>query len=798
MSRIALLCAIFTFNLLNLPMLVASPAPVVFRVSEGVAPGGIVSLYGEDLTGDLRVRVAETGTIVKAVQQDVAGQFVRFVMPKSNPGVYTLQVSNDGGKTWGSNPVFVNRPTPRWISEEAAYPEMRLQLMGRNLDAAEYHGISRTEVRLVGADGTTTRIIVPDRVTPYCVGFVVPNDLPLDSYHVEVRTNSAGLGRDFVRLSDEEGKDATLAIIAAPDDALARELGVAWARDFNWKNVVNVKTQFGAKGDGKTDDTTAIQAALDDAAKKGGGVVFLPKGTYRFTGLRLDKGVILKGEDNAKSVLQFTLNAPRLDGTEYMVFQSVGLGHTQGLLGFARLGIEFAHDLNPAVRVRMFNLGDSAWPMDLKRLTASRIFLYGNRIDIPFVSTKWTGMYINGAGPVLIAKNHWKASSPAWSHGIKRNLVCRDNTFEFANEQVSFSSDRMIFENNVMIGHFVPGITSSLHGLFTESWVGYNVWNEYVAGNTCRNMNYVPGNDGEAFALDSPGFYMIGDVLKATGSTVEFREDSVAKSGSIGWNLEWQAVVIKGRGLGQLQRVHQHIDQGGKTKLHQLTVSPTWDIPPDGTSEIAVVRMHTGVVLENNTATDCCGPTVQFYHCAYDCVASGNIGVNTMGVINYGGFWGNPNTPGQDRSAMMTYFTKVRDCRVSGASARFKNTWIGERGEDTLAASGSYATCLYGTEYRDNVVDRRGCEALFDYDNKNPAGFCVTLVTGQNSGRSILAPLFENCAVQNSKYGYAINCPACAETLVSGPRFSGVTSEPILDKGTRTRVLRKEDPDGGK
>jgi hypothetical protein len=770
-------------------VLASQPSPVVFRVSEGVAPGGIVSLYGEDLTGDLQVRVAETGTVVKPVQQDAAGQFARFVMPESAPGVYTLRVSNDGGKTWASKSICLNGPTPRWLSEETAYPRMRLQLIGRNLDAAEYHGISKTEVRLLGADGRVARMVAPDRVTPYCTGFVVPQDLPLGSYYVEVRTNSAGLGREFVRLIDEEGKDARLTIVAAPEDALPRELGVAWANDFNWKNVVNVKTQFGAKGDGKTDDTATIQSALEHATKMGGGVVFIPKGTYRFTGLRLDKGVVLKGEDNAKSVLQFTLNSPRLDGTEYMVFQSVGLGHTQGLIGFAHLGIEFDPGLNPDVRVRLFNLGDSAWPMDLRRLSASRIFLYGNRIDIPFISTKWAGMYINGAGPVLIAKNHWKASSPAWSHGIKRNLVCRDNTFEFANEQVSFSSDRMIFENNVMIGHFVPGITSSLHGLFTESWCGYNVWNEYIAGNTCRNMNYVPGNDGEAFALDSPGFYIIGDVLKATGSTVEFREDSVAKSGSIGWNLEWQAVVIKGRGLGQLRRVRQHLDQDGKPKIHQLTVAPAWDIPPDGTSKIAVVRMHTGVVLENNTVTDCCGPTVQFYHCAYDCVASGNIGVNTMGVINYGGYWGNPNTLGQDRSAMMTYFTKVRGCGVSGASARFKNTWMGERGEDTLAASGSYATCLYGSEYRDNVVDRRGCEALFDYDNKNPAGFCVTLVTGQSNGRSILAPLFENCAVQNSKYGYAVNCSACTATLISGPRIVGITSDAIFDKGKETKVL---------
>lgn len=44
--------------------------------------------------------------------------------------------------------------------------------------------------------------------------------------------------------------------------------------------VFNVKA-YGAAGDGSADDTAEIQAALDDAAAVGGGVVFLPKGNYK-------------------------------------------------------------------------------------------------------------------------------------------------------------------------------------------------------------------------------------------------------------------------------------------------------------------------------------------------------------------------------------------------------------------------------------------------------------------------------------------------------------------------------------
>jgi hypothetical protein len=46
-----------------------------------------------------------------------------------------------------------------------------------------------------------------------------------------------------------------------------------------FQSVVSVK-DFGATGDGTTDDTTAIQAAVDAVGAAGGGTVFFPAGTY--------------------------------------------------------------------------------------------------------------------------------------------------------------------------------------------------------------------------------------------------------------------------------------------------------------------------------------------------------------------------------------------------------------------------------------------------------------------------------------------------------------------------------------
>lgn len=56
--------------------------------------------------------------------------------------------------------------------------------------------------------------------------------------------------------------------------------------------LLNVK-DFGAKGDGVTNDRAAIQAAIDQAASVGGGIVFLPVGTYIASGLVMKSGVTL-------------------------------------------------------------------------------------------------------------------------------------------------------------------------------------------------------------------------------------------------------------------------------------------------------------------------------------------------------------------------------------------------------------------------------------------------------------------------------------------------------------------------
>lgn len=69
----------------------------------------------------------------------------------------------------------------------------------------------------------------------------------------------------------------------------------AHAAGEGWTSV----RRFGAKGDGTTIDSDAINRAIDDVAKRGGGTVYIPAGTYACYTIRLKSRITLYLENGA-------------------------------------------------------------------------------------------------------------------------------------------------------------------------------------------------------------------------------------------------------------------------------------------------------------------------------------------------------------------------------------------------------------------------------------------------------------------------------------------------------------------
>jgi hypothetical protein len=115
---------------------------------------------------------------------------------------------------------------------------------------------------------------------------------------------------------------------------------------------------FGAQGDGKTDDTAAFQKALDTAGRAGGGVVLAPRGNYFFAGhLNVPNAVTLKGIFESvpahNGIRDPGLPKPTDDGTALLVSENRGqedgpafitLNHNSTLKGL----VIFYPDQDPA------------------------------------------------------------------------------------------------------------------------------------------------------------------------------------------------------------------------------------------------------------------------------------------------------------------------------------------------------------------------------------------------------------------------------------------------------------------
>src|ERR1019366_9415118 len=124
---------------------------------------------------------------------------------------------------------------------------------------------------------------------------------------------------------------AGAAATVAPLAASAQEHNVAAAQDTGWFNV----RQFGAKGDGASVDSPAINRAIDAAAAAGGGTVYFSAGVYLSysirlkskVGLYLDRGaVILAGPTPLDGTATGGYDAAEPQG-EWEPFQDYGHNH---------------------------------------------------------------------------------------------------------------------------------------------------------------------------------------------------------------------------------------------------------------------------------------------------------------------------------------------------------------------------------------------------------------------------------------------------------------------------------------
>jgi hypothetical protein len=208
---------------------------------------------------------------------------------------------------------------------------------------------------------------------------------------------------------------------------------------------------FSAAGDGKADDTRALQSALDHAGQRGGGVVYLPPGEYRLTApVQVPAGVELRGAVGRGFIRQgretctLAISGARPEGDVEAAPAATTLGDGAGIRG---LSIVYPDQGRSAARLTPYpwtirGNGAGVWVIDLMLLNVwNGIDLATHRCDRHLVRGVWgtafrRGLVVGGCsqdgrlehiawsyGPALEAGRGYDQGKPLGSPEDKATLI---------------------------------------------------------------------------------------------------------------------------------------------------------------------------------------------------------------------------------------------------------------------------------------------------------------------------------------------------------------------------------------
>lgn len=246
---------------------------------------------------------------------------------------------------------------------------------------------------------------------------------------------------------------------------------------------ISVK-DFGAKGDGLTVDTTAIQAALNRVAALGGGTVYFPPGTYIIDQLLSNTvtGVSLKGAGSQVSILK-------------------GTNTTLGLLAFTGSnGFSMAD-------MRLTNATTSTGKA-LSLTTCSKVLLTDLLVD-----GYYTGIYSSNTDTLTLIACTSVSPSAASTAGRPLKLDSSTSTVRiFGGEYVGPASGGYDLEvvsfidTLVSTGAYYPSQISLGNGGRGVSFIGNNIAFGFVFGGSAMPDNFCQvgnGPDGNIGSLVS-------------------------------------------------------------------------------------------------------------------------------------------------------------------------------------------------------------------------------------------------------------------------------------------------------
>lgn len=674
------------------------------------------------------------------------------------------------GSGW-SKPFVVNRPRAQWLSPRVQEPGEVVRIFGRTFAWTYQLPPAQVFIRRAGGrelaplrqahdhreDGHTER---------WCLAAWLPEEIAPGEYELFVHGRHGG----------QHGWSEPLG------------LTVASAKPTVGPRV-NVR-DLGAKGDGLTDDTEALEQALDQAA--GGGTVLLPPGAYAVSRtVEIPEHVSIRGAGMHASTIcnlerpalhpQSATGAPRplgpalLHGMGHFTLQDLTVRFTPATGNVLAIGrdLTFVEDVT-LLRVRLESRQD-----------------YGLAKTHPYTSRPLSTFSCR-----LLRMIRCETYGPGGVLCARKMEDCRFSQNRFVTDRrwrgLAFKfwgAERCIFEDNVMSG--------DTRGFVMQTSFGVNYRN-FIAGNTVERT-VLGGNAGETYLVEGAGYLYESRVAGAGAGTVTTERWATVRGrpAEAEHVVERFVVVARGRGFGQWRRI-----VAAEPSTRTLEVDRAWLVPPDASSTVVVMNGLIETVFVNNQEVDSGKGLYLYYAGAINNIVDRHICDRSLGVVLMTrDDRQEPESSKHDTSPDL--FNLIRECRIHdgggivvGAGGRmpleddahlpaacFGNRVIGNEILRTKPFSGAQ----YGSTWRWGG----GWSHLMAGISIIPMDLGKSPGTGLDGPPRILGNVCQDNWVGETRFGIGISKRAANTVLLQN--VTQWVPNPLVDKGQGTVVLESDD-----
>lgn len=525
------------------------------------------------------IPVENKSITVERLQQNT--QSVKFIVPASyQQGVYSVRLTDSDNRISGFN---VNVPKVNWvISEEGlkVTAGSNLRIQGKNLRRK----------------GTTGQMLIISADKKHVIRAKVANAFDDFSVNVNIPANTPSGNYDLYYHNGSGGKTAWSAPLQV---VVVSPLVNKWD-----KKIFNVK-DYGAKGDGVNDETTAFQAAIAAVRQEGGGTIYVPAGQYMLTAeLTLPPFTMLRGVSSEVTRLLWNpakwvigkMPASLISGTHHFAIKNLNISATRawGIIMQTGPAEEQGYVTLENLVVKQTALTDAySAEMDSKWFRTG-ILLGGNNLKIRNCSFSCGGMYnfVAASGFIQHCRFEKNGSDKPFMAVHPKGLI-----FEDCYKQVNgYSYASSIDESN----------------------------NLYEARNVIP-FNYI--NDREVMTLDGGSGAYAGPVGDVKGNTITLPSGAITNQWTPNKWIGGGVFILEGKGAGQYRRIVSHT-------IDVIRLDQPFLVDPDATSVISITTIRKNLFFIDNEVAD--GGAYQLYGSAENCVISGLKMRSCIGIIGRG------------------------------------------------------------------------------------------------------------------------------------------------------------------